>query len=108
MDCEFVGVGFEGKESVLARASVVNQFGHVLLDEFVRPRERITDYRTAVSGITPHHMRKGGPAKDFATVHAAIAELCKGRILVGHAIHNDLKVSYKCPPLKVALTSCLL
>lgn len=92
IDCEFVGVGFGGKENALARASVVNQFGHVLLDEFVRPREPITDYRTAVSGISPHHMRRGGPAKDFASVTDAIAKLCSGRILVGHAVHNDLKV----------------
>uniref|UniRef100_A0A0X3PBJ9 Exonuclease domain-containing protein n=1 Tax=Schistocephalus solidus TaxID=70667 RepID=A0A0X3PBJ9_SCHSO len=93
MDCEFVGVGFDGKESALARVSIVNQFGHLLMDEYVRPKERITDYRTAVSGITPAHMRPGGPAKDFDSVHQRVAELCKGRILVGHAVHNDLKVS---------------
>ncbi|VDL85434.1 unnamed protein product [Schistocephalus solidus] len=92
MDCEFVGVGFDGKESALARVSIVNQFGHLLMDEYVRPKERITDYRTAVSGITPAHMRPGGPAKDFDSVHQRVAELCKGRILVGHAVHNDLKV----------------
>uniref|UniRef100_A0A5K3EIS8 RNA exonuclease 4 n=1 Tax=Mesocestoides corti TaxID=53468 RepID=A0A5K3EIS8_MESCO len=92
LDCEFVGVGFEGKEDALARVSIVNQFGHVLLDEYVRPKEKITDYRTAVSGITPHHMRPGGPAKDFDTVHTNVAALCKGRVLVGHAVHNDLRV----------------
>ncbi|VDN12077.1 unnamed protein product [Dibothriocephalus latus] len=91
MDCEFVGVGFDGKDSALARVSIVNQFGHLLMDEYVRPKEKITNYRTAVSGITPAHMRPGGPAKDFDSVHQKVAELCKGRILVGHAVHNDLK-----------------
>ncbi|KAM7540634.1 hypothetical protein Aperf_G00000044656 [Anoplocephala perfoliata] len=92
MDCEFVGVGYGGKESALARVSIVNQFGHVLIDEYVRPKETITDYRTAFSGITPHHMRPGGPAKTFEEVQAHVIEICKDRILVGHAIYNDLKV----------------
>ncbi|KAL5111410.1 RNA exonuclease 4 [Taenia crassiceps] len=100
LDCEFVGVGFEGKDDALARVSVVNQFGHVILDAYVRPKEKITDYRTNVSGITPLHMRKGGPAKSFDAVQAQVSELCKGRILVGHAIHNDLKVLMLSHPKK--------
>ena len=92
-----MGVGYEGKENALARVSIVNQFGHILLDEYVRPREKITDYRTNFSGITPHHMRKGGPAKDFNAVQAQVADLFKGRILVGHAVHNDLKVGCSFP-----------
>lgn len=32
-------------------------------------------------------------AKDFPTVQKRVAELIKGRILVGHALRNDLKVS---------------
>ena len=31
-------------------------------------------------------------AKDFQVVQKAVAEIMKGRILVGHALHNDLKV----------------
>lgn len=31
-------------------------------------------------------------AKDFPTVQKKVAELIEGRILVGHALHNDLKV----------------
>lgn len=32
-------------------------------------------------------------AKDFRIVQKKVAELIKGRILVGHALRNDLKVS---------------
>jgi len=32
-------------------------------------------------------------AKDFMTVQKKVADLLKGRILVGHALHNDLKVA---------------
>jgi len=31
-------------------------------------------------------------AKKFWVVQKEVAELIKGRILVGHALHNDLKV----------------
>ncbi|CAL8086435.1 unnamed protein product [Calicophoron daubneyi] len=92
IDCEFVGVGFEGKENALARVSIVNQFGHVLLDTLVRPRERVTDYRTQFSGIKPGDLRPGGPARPFNEVHKEVAKLLEGRILVGHSLGNDLKV----------------
>nr|CAB3482820.1 unnamed protein product [Digitaria exilis] len=31
-------------------------------------------------------------AKEFWVVQKEVAELIKGRILVGHALHNDLKI----------------
>lgn len=54
-----VGVGPNGYESALARVSIVNFHGHTLMDEYVRPREYVTDYRTDVSGITKEHLLKG-------------------------------------------------
>ena len=51
MDCEMVGIGDDGKESMLARVSVVNQYGCCIYDKFVKPTERVTDYRTKVSGV---------------------------------------------------------
>ncbi|THH30878.1 hypothetical protein EUX98_g3325 [Antrodiella citrinella] len=89
LDCEMVGVGPEGAESSLARVSMVNYYGAIQLDEFVRQRERVVDYRTQWSGIRPSDMIK---AKPFEEVQKKVAELIKDRILVGHAIHNDLKV----------------
>lgn len=59
IDCEMVGVGPEGEESALARVSLVNYNGAVLMDEYVKPQERVTDFRTAVSGITPKHLVDG-------------------------------------------------
>ncbi|KAA0199884.1 Exonuclease, partial [Fasciolopsis buskii] len=92
IDCEFVGVGYDGKDNALARVSIVNQFGHVLLDTLVRPEERVVDYRTRFSGIRPEDLRPGGPARPFRAVHKEVAKLCQGRVLVGHSIGNDLKV----------------
>lgn len=91
MDCEMVGTGKDGTESVLARVSIVNQHGHCIYDKFVRPREKVTDFRTFVSGVRPHNLRD---AEDFLAVQKEVADLLKGRILVGHAIHNDLKALF--------------
>ncbi|KAK9320094.1 ribonuclease H-like domain-containing protein [Lipomyces orientalis] len=89
LDCEFVGVGYEGKRSVLARVSIVNFYGAVVLDEFVRPEEKVTDWRTWVSGIRPSDMQN---AKSFKEVQFKVGEILKDRVLVGHAVSNDLKV----------------
>ena len=45
MDCEMVGVGSDGKRSVLARCSVVNYDEEVVYDKFVQCVEHITDFR---------------------------------------------------------------
>uniref|UniRef100_A0A8C5U8Q5 RNA exonuclease 4 n=1 Tax=Malurus cyaneus samueli TaxID=2593467 RepID=A0A8C5U8Q5_9PASS len=89
MDCEMVGVGPKGEDSIVARVSIVNQFGKCIYDKYVKPTEKVTDYRTAVSGIRPQNINTG---EDFKTVQKEVAEILKGRILVGHALQNDLKV----------------
>ncbi|XP_053329170.1 RNA exonuclease 4 [Spea bombifrons] len=89
IDCEMVGVGPEGEDSILARVSIVNQFGKCVYDKHVKPTERVTDYRTAVSGIRPQDIKNG---EDFKVVQKEVSDILKGRILVGHALHNDLKI----------------
>ncbi|KAJ9662391.1 3'-5' exonuclease [Coniosporium apollinis] len=92
LDCEMVGTGPPpALDSQLARVSLVNYHGHQLYDSYVLPTIPITDYRTAVSGITPALLRKGY-ARPFAEVQRDVAELISGRILVGHALKNDLGV----------------
>ena len=59
MDCEMVGVGPEGAESILARVSIVNFFGHCLYDKYVKPSATVTDYRTHVSGIRRENIENG-------------------------------------------------
>lgn len=51
IDCEMVGIGFSGKVSALARCSVVDFDGKVIYDEFVQPKDHVTDFRTKWSGI---------------------------------------------------------
>uniref|UniRef100_A0A8C5PUJ7 RNA exonuclease 4 n=1 Tax=Leptobrachium leishanense TaxID=445787 RepID=A0A8C5PUJ7_9ANUR len=97
MDCEMVGVGPEGEESILARVSLVNQFGKCVYDKHVKPSEHVTDYRTAVSGIRPQDIKNG---EAFKVVQKEVSELLRGRILVGHAVHNDLKILFLAHPKK--------
>lgn len=91
MDCEMVGVSKSDIDdrSVLARATVVNFHGDVLYDEFVKPLEKVTYYRTHVSGVRPRDLYGGG-AVTFKKAQNDIAAIIKGRVLVGHALHNDL------------------
>ncbi|KAL1138411.1 hypothetical protein AAG570_008475 [Ranatra chinensis] len=95
LDCEMVGIGDYGREHMLARVSVVNEHGDCLYDRFVKPRERVVNYRTFVSGVRPEDIENGD---DFETVQKAVAEIIKGRRLVGHALRNDLSVLHLSHP----------
>ena len=94
LDCEMVGVGPEpDRDSALARVSLVNFHGHQVYDSYVQvpPKIDVTDYRTAVSGIEPRHLRPD-VARTFEEVRNDVKILLAGRILVGHAVKNDLDV----------------
>lgn len=101
IDCEMVECYHH--KSVLARVSIVNLFGHPILDRYVAPPAKVTDYRTRFSGIRKKDIED---APSFETVQAEVASIIKDRIVVGHAIHNDfavLKLSH--PPEKTRDTS---
>lgn len=91
LDCEMVGVGPFGSRSVLARVSLVDWFGKPIFDSFVKVEERVTDYRTFVSGVRPGDL-DGPHALDFGKCRATVQQILSNKILVGHALSNDLKV----------------
>jgi RNA exonuclease 4 len=95
VDCEMVGCGERGSQSVLARISIVNLIGHCIYDKYVKPTERVTDYRTFVSGIRPKDLVNG---EQFKVVQKEVCDMLKGRLLVGHAIKHDLQVLYLSHP----------
>ena len=59
---------------------------------------KVTDYRTAVSGVRPEDLAE---APEFKEVQAEVAEIIKDRVLVGHALHHDLKVLFLDHPKKL-------
>ena len=90
LDCEMVGVGVSGHKSSLARVCIVDWNGDIVLDEFVRQTETVTDYRTFVSGITAEHLTSE-MALSFDDCRTKVLSVLEGKILVGHALKGDLR-----------------
>jgi RNA exonuclease 4 len=90
IDCEMVGIGSSGKQSALARVSLTGWDGQQLMDRFVKVPSRVTDFRTHVSGVKPKHLKSD--AMEVKDCRDAVASLIKDKILVGHALKNDLDV----------------
>lgn len=89
LDCEMVGIGTDGKQSALARVSMVDWWGKTLIDTFVQVPTKVTDFRTFVSGVQPKHIQSS-KAMDVKECRETVAKLLKDKILVGHALKNDL------------------
>lgn len=103
MDCEFVGVGDGGRHNALARVSIVNYHGDVVYDEWVKPLQKVVDYRTWVSGVRASNLTN---AREFKEVQTEVAGITKGRILIGHSIKGDLKaLSLKHPANEIRDTA---
>lgn len=95
IDCEMVGVGPKGSISQLARCSVVSYEGDVVYDKFIKPPMPVTDYRTRWSGIRRSDLVNATP---YTEARKEILKLINGKVVIGHAIHNDFKaLSYSHP-----------
>ncbi|XP_058724808.1 small RNA degrading nuclease 1-like [Vicia villosa] len=89
VDCEMV-LCEDGTEA-LVEVCVVDHNLEVKLRELVKPEKAIKDYRTEITGVS---------SKDLETVTRSLADIQKlmkkwlssGAILVGHSLHNDLRV----------------
>lgn len=89
LDCEMVGIGYRGRKSSVARVTIVGWDGNIIFDEFVKQSVPVTDYRTFVSGVTDADM--GAATLTLAECRTKVASLLEGKILVGHALKNDMK-----------------
>ena len=86
-----VGVGTGGSESAVARVAVVNWDGEVVFDRYVRPNRPVTDYRTHVSGVRAADVESKG-ALSLEVCRIIVKNMLKGKILIGHALENDLRL----------------
>lgn len=86
VDCEMVST--DTNPNALARVSIVDFDGNVLLDEYVKPKDKVRNYKTSVSGITASHLKF---AKPFEEVQRIVTKLLENCTVVGHAISHDLQ-----------------
>lgn len=100
-----VGVGPGGLRSALARVSIVNYNGVVLLDKYVRPKERITDFRYEITGIKPNHVAQ---ADTFDVVIEQVHQFLDKKVIVGHGLENDFKVNTQMYTCSSSSTMALL
>ncbi|KAK6635539.1 hypothetical protein RUM44_000791 [Polyplax serrata] len=87
LDCEMVSD--MNNVDMLARISVVNFRLECIYDKFVKPQSKVGDFRTRFSGIREDDLVNGA---DFEDVQREVKQMLKSKILVGHALHNDLRV----------------
>ncbi|KAG5484955.1 hypothetical protein LSCM1_07031 [Leishmania martiniquensis] len=104
-DCEMVQV--EGGESALARATVLDVLtGGVALDMLVKPRQRVTDYRTRFSGIDAATL--DSVSNTLAECQHALRRIIDTEtFVVGHSLENDFKACKFIPNCYVLDTTWL-
>ncbi|PKS11808.1 hypothetical protein jhhlp_001101 [Lomentospora prolificans] len=88
LDCEMVMTG--ENEFSLARISIVNWDGEVVLDKLVKPDKPVTNYVTQFSGITEAMLAP--ITTTLKDIQETLLDLLGPRtILVGHSLESDLK-----------------
>ncbi|OQD70363.1 hypothetical protein PENDEC_c024G03254 [Penicillium decumbens] len=87
IDCEMVKT--EGDNFELARISIVNWGGEVVLDELVKPSRAVVDYLTMFSGMTEERLRN--VTTTIGDIQKRLKELITPRtVLIGHSLNSDL------------------
>jgi len=88
VDCQMIRVR-DGEQSTLAlaRVSIVDFNGVVLLDTFVSPTLPVVDYRTRIHGIRKPDLDIG---QSFVDVKQLVEGLFQGALVVGHSLELHL------------------
>ena len=87
--CSYVGIASKGIVDALGRISLVNYHGKTVLDTYVKPGEKITDYRTNTSGIGEAEMKD---AKKFTEVQEQVSQLIANKVIIGYDMKKILQV----------------
>ena len=70
------------------RCTVVNFNGMIVFDKHVKIVEPITDYRGLDKSLSTDVLLHG---EEFATLHKAVSEIIKDRIIIGHSLSSDFE-----------------
>ncbi|EJU01192.1 hypothetical protein DACRYDRAFT_53439, partial [Dacryopinax primogenitus] len=84
-------IGPGGTVPMLARATIVDFRGQMLLDTYVQPTAPITNYRTYTTGITAELLYNES-ALPFDRVQATIGEIVRDRFIIGYTLWWDFSI----------------
>lgn len=87
-DCELI---FTTAGMSLARITVLEESGKVVLDRFVRPKSAVLDYNTRFSGIRASDIPAEGTGSLEAARNALGSLMKPNTVLIGHGLENDLR-----------------
>ena len=90
LDCEMVGVGYQGRKSSVARVTMIGWNGEIIYDKFVKQETQVTDYRTFISGISESDLSNA--ELTLGECRREVLQLLEGKILVGHALKMTWKL----------------
>lgn len=87
LNCELVSIGHDS--SAVARVTMINWDGEVVLDTFVQVPVPVTDFRD--TGISPELISSSNRhAMSFAKVRLTVHQILKGKILIGYNLQEHL------------------
>lgn len=91
LDCEMC---FTGKGLEVTKVTMTNWYGEKAYEKFIRPETKIVCYNTRFSGIVEADLSAENES-NVATLQEVQRELLQligpNTILIGHALHNDLR-----------------
>ncbi|KAL4258525.1 Ribonuclease H superfamily protein [Pleurotus pulmonarius] len=87
----YIGVHTETHKPIpmVARVSMTDYRGNILLDTYVRPTHIVTEYRSSATGLQCEHL---AAAPAFEDVQRRVYGLIKNKVLVGHSLWLFLSV----------------
>ena len=85
------------RKSALGRCSIIDYDGETIFDEYVRPEQQITDYRTYWSGIERSDLVDATP---FRNAIKKIHKILHNKIIVGHHLQYDFEVLNHSHPIR--------
>ncbi|KAH7104107.1 ribonuclease H-like domain-containing protein [Auriculariales sp. MPI-PUGE-AT-0066] len=86
---QHVGIGEGGRTPMVARVSICDFKGDVMIDTFIRPTHEVVDYRTQLTGLESRHLVDAIP---FSVAQERVAGLLHGKIVIGHQLWFDFAV----------------
>ena len=83
------------KTMIAAQVTITDFFGNILLHTYAYPASQIISLNTQYSGIQNKHLEACPP---FSLVRRWVLDIIWNKIIVGHAISNDLNALKICHP----------